>query len=160
MAVAVLTVIENGAETGRNCLTCKKIKPYSEFQKDIHGYMQKKARCRDCCNKTARERDYPNNKRSGMKNRPDKMKKYYGIDYDTVLRTFEHQHGLCANRGCGKEISLEVTGGKTRAMIDHSHKTGKFRALLCMMCNLTLGKIEADKNNILGLMEYLDKHNN
>jgi len=45
-----------------------------------------------------------------------------------------------------------------RAVIDHDHKTGKFRAVLCMNCNLTLGKIENEPNKALGLMEYLAKH--
>ena len=46
-----------------------------------------------------------------------------------------------------------------RLHLDHDHSTGMFRALLCTSCNIELGKVEADKNKILGLLEYLDKHN-
>jgi hypothetical protein len=154
----VLKVVANGEVTERECLSCKTVKPLSDFQKDIHGYLQKKARCRVCCNKKQREVDYPKNKRSGLKSRPDKMLKFYGVTYEHVVRTLDEQHGLCANRACGKPINLSAPNGLERAMIDHCHTTGKFRGMLCMMCNLTLGKIEADQNLILGLMEYMTKN--
>jgi hypothetical protein len=74
-----------------------------------------------------------------------------------VVSTFHDQHGLCANRACGRELILEGIG-KDRAMIDHCHNTGKFRALLCMQCNLMVGYVDKQKNILLGLIEYASKH--
>ncbi len=147
---------------GRVCLSCKEGKAWDSFPKDIHGYNQKSATCRDCRNAKGRQvyRDNPAVRRSGLKNRPDKLLRFYGITYEDVVRTLNSQHGLCANRGCGREISLDVSGPvKTRAVIDHCHNTGKFRALLCTSCNTILGTIESKRNLVVGLIEYALKFN-
>ena len=146
---------------GRVCLKCDEPKAWDQFAKDIHGYNKKTATCIPCRNAKGRE-VYMSNPavcRSGMASRPDKLMKQYGITYADVVRTFDAQHGRCANRACGKEISLEVKQGHNRAMIDHNHKTGKFRALLCCACNFSLGYIEKQGNILLGLQEYLTKYN-
>lgn len=160
MTNVVLTVVSDGEVTERICLSCKIIKPLSEFQKDVHGYLQKKARCRECCNKKWREVDYQKNKRGTIKERPDMLKILYGVTWEHVVKTLDSQLGLCANRACGKQISLGAgSGKKNRAVIDHCHVIGKFRELLCTSCNLELGKVETNKNLYLGFFEYLEKHN-
>lgn len=149
-------------EHGRNCLGCGEIKSWDEFANDVHGFNGKTATCKPC-RKIKHKAVYDNNpavRRSGLKNRPDKLKRDYGLEsWEQVVRILDSQHGRCANRACGKEISLDVMGvGGNRAVIDHNHKTGKFRALLCSPCNTKLGVLESDENLILGLIEYLDKH--
>jgi len=62
----------------------------------------------------------------------------------------------------GKEDGRAILNGPSRsgrAVIDHDHKTGTFRALLCSKCNLDLGMIESDEKRFSGLVEYLHKHN-
>lgn len=149
-------------ENGRVCVRCKKAKSWDEFSKDISGYNQKNCACKECRNTKSREiyKENPAVRRSGgIKVRQDVVKKKYGITYAHVVRTLEKQHGLCANRACGREISLEVRGTQSnRAVIDHNHKTGKFRALLCTSCNTSLGILETKKNIALGLMEYLSNY--
>ncbi len=155
----VLKLVHNGEVTGRECKVCKVMKPFSDFGKDVHGYMQKKAKCRDCDIKHQREVNYPKDLRGGSnKNRPDRMLRFYGVTYEHVVHILDEQHGMCANKACGKEISLTAPRGLGKAFIDHDHTTGKFRALLCMMCNLTLGKIENERHIVLGLMDYITKH--
>lgn len=149
-------------ENGRNCIKCKQSKSWDEFAKDIHGFNQKTATCKSCRSEKHRKayQDNPAVRRSGIKNRPDKLKRIYGITYADVLHTFDSQHGRCANHGCSRKISLEVKGSnKERAVIDHNHTTGKFRALLCTKCNLSLGIIESNPAIFIGLMDYLRKHN-
>lgn len=151
-------------EDGRICMTCEQPKSWDKFSKDVHGYNQKTATCSDCRNEKGREvyKTNPAVRRSGIKNRPDRLKKFYGITFADVVRTFDAQHGMCANHACGREITLETKsdnrGMKNKAMIDHNHTTRKFRALLCMQCNLTLGYLEKQENVILGLQDYLTKH--
>ena len=153
-------------EDGRVCVTCDQPKAWNKFHKDIHGYNQKTATCSDCRNVKGRKvyQENPAVRRSGNKNRPDKLMKFYGITFADVVRAYDEQHGRCANHACGTEITLETKsenrGMKNKAMIDHNHDTGKFRALLCMQCNFTLGYLEKQENIILGLQDYLTKHNN
>lgn len=87
------------------------------------------------------------------------FRRKYGITYADVLRAYDSQFGLCANHGCSREVSLNVRPGNGRAVVDHNHQTGKFRALLCMHCNTLLGTVENSLGKILGLMDYLNKHN-
>lgn len=42
--------------------------------------------------------------------------------------------------------------------IDHDHKTGKVRALLCHDCNTALGKFDDDPDLIQSAINYLNKH--
>ncbi len=146
-------------ESGRTCTACDQDKTWNEFSKDVHGFNQKTATCKSCRNLKHKEH-YKNNpkvRRSGMKNRPDKLKRLYGVTYEHVIQTLANQFGRCANRACGQEISVNVPLGFGRAVIDHDHKTGKFRALLCPGCNSLLGSIETKQNIIIGLHEYLMK---
>jgi hypothetical protein len=52
----------------------------------------------------------------------------------------ERQGGACI---CGKPA---MPDGET-LVLDHSHRTGKARAVLCIPCNLNLGRIEHGKTN-------------
>lgn len=148
-------------DNGRVCLRCDEGKSWDKFHKDVHGYNQKTATCIDCRNEKGREvyKENPAVRRSGMKNRPDKLKRLYGVTYTEIEQVLVKQNFKCANRACGKHINLEVSGTKkNRAVIDHDHATGKFRALLCIPCNSALGLIETKEDVLLGLMEYKTKH--
>ena len=66
--------------------------------------------------------------------RNSRLKKKYGItetDYQNLLRK---QNGNCA-----------ICGGKNKSRrlhVDHDHKTGKVRGLLCLRCNGSLSWVE------------------
>lgn len=149
------------SEDGRNCLSCKQMKPWNAFHTDVHGFNGRTARCRDCRNETFREafRTNPNVRRGTLRDRPDRLKRFYGLTWEQVVTTLDAQNGLCANNTCGKKISLDTHGvGGNRAVIDHNHETGQFRALLCNSCNTILGTLETKEEIIIGLMEYKTKH--
>lgn len=152
----VLQVVKDGVPTARECLTCKDMKALTEFPNDVHGWMQKKSSCKECRNKRQREVEYPKNKKIGYRNRPDVLKKRYGLTLAQIEHALVQQTGLCANPGCKCEISLTGAINKNKAVIDHCHRTGMFRALLCVSCNLDLGKIEGNRTKVLGLFNYLD----
>lgn len=141
------------------CAGCGVEKSYSEFTKrrfkKKSGVGYSHGRCKECSNKEDRLR-YKLNKRKSAKSINYKNK--YGITLDEAQLMLNDQMGLCANRGCGKELSLNVGLGLSRsACLDHCHETGKIRAFLCMRCNTTLGMLE-NKNVVLGLTEYLKKY--
>lgn len=73
-------------------------------------------------------------------------------DYNEKLKD---QDGRCANRGC----RTEVPGGMGSFHVDHDHVTGKIRQLLCHKCNTVLGLVDEKINSLLGLVEYLQEHN-
>jgi len=62
----------------------------------------------------------------------------YGISIDVYDRMLAGQNGLC--RICGKP---ETNAGFSLA-VDHCHKTGTIRGLLCCRCNHVLGLMGDD----------------
>ena len=148
----------------KQCKVCEAVKPTSEFPLRGNGHrLHTCARCyNDMENLKARVRIRENDEYRARKLaavRRNLVKRLYGVTVEHVENVLTMQHGRCANRACGCEISftaLKATG--KRAVIDHCHKTGKFRALLCDGCNLLLGRMEKSENIVLGLQEYVQKH--
>lgn len=79
--------------------------------------------------------------------------KKYGLTVDDFIALHKAQEGMCGNEGC--TIKLGLTDSNTQ--VDHCHRTGKIRALLCPGCNTALGMIKDDFDRALGLYEYLKK---
>lgn len=69
-------------------------------------------------------------------------------DYDLKL---EEQKGVCAI--CGGLCK----SGK-RLAVDHDHKTGNIRDLLCGNCNGGLGKFQDNPELLIKAADYLRKH--
>lgn len=112
------------------CNTCNKKKERVEFLENRlkrHSY-----ECREC----SRNRAW----RRGLKN--------YNITEEEYNAMLKEQNGVCAI--CGKE---DVRG--KRLSIDHDHKTGKVRGLLCGNCNLGLGALGDEVIIIEKSLKYL-----
>lgn len=62
------------------------------------------------------------------------LKQLYGVTLEQYDKMFEQQDGKCA-------ICNQSELGY-RLCIDHDHKTGRVRGLLCHGCNLSLGHLE------------------
>jgi hypothetical protein len=73
----------------------------------------------------------------------------FGITIDVYEGMFKRQSGACAV--CKKQN----LNGK-RLAVDHDHKTGIVRALLCDVCNTTLGKIGEDFQILNAMYDYLE----
>jgi hypothetical protein len=80
--------------------------------------------------------------------------KYYdgtAFVYTHYEEAFKLQNERCANKSCNKH-QLELTNSLS---VDHDHKTGLFRGLLCGNCNTLLGLMEDNFKTVEGLREYL-----
>jgi hypothetical protein len=66
---------------------------------------------------------------------------------------FEEQKGLCAI--CQKPPSGN-TAVNGRMCVDHDHKTGKVRKLLCFNCNTAIGKLNDDPELFKRAINYLE----
>ena len=76
------------------------------------------------------------------------LKTNYGLTEDDVQAMAQRQHGRCL--GCQKELPRNF-------VVDHDHKTGVVRGLLCRQCNLILGLLQEDKGTLTRLRLYLDR---
>jgi hypothetical protein len=84
-----------------------------------------------------------------------KLKERYNITLNQYNEMFQKQNGKCAI--CGNEESALHNYSKKvqKLAVDHCHKTGKIRALLCRDCNRGLGKFREDILILNNAIEYL-----
>lgn len=74
------------------------------------------------------------------------LKYYYNISLEDYNKLLKDQNYKCAI--CEKEKDLHI---------DHCHKTGKIRGLLCSICNRALGIFGDDEEGISKVLRYLKK---
>lgn len=105
----------------RKCRTCKQELPIENFKTYIDKRVDKtyvKTDCHTCHKHICRTRHY---------------KERYDISLEQYDELAKKQNGKC--KICG------TTDPKSagRFVVDHNHKTGKVRGLLCQPCNAMLG---------------------
>jgi hypothetical protein len=80
------------------------------------------------------------------------LRSRYGIDHDEYEAMYDAQDGRCAI--CrGKRPGA----GKAYFCIDHDHRTGEVRGLLCWDCNVALGKFKDDPALLMKAAAYIER---
>jgi hypothetical protein len=135
------------------CNECKITKPINEFRiknrVGIIPYMY--IICKDCDNK--RNRIYKIN---------NLYRKRYNTSREEVQNKLEEQRGGCEictsaiDLGERDESFRSIT--KSTAVIDHCHKTGKNRGLLCNNCNGAIGFFKDSPEICINAANYLKKY--
>ena len=119
----------------KRCPGCKKLKEDRDFPKDCRAKSGLGCYCKQC-----RQAYYKKNKsriRTWQTQNKDKFQESYlhgkyNMTVADKIKLFNEQDGRC--KFCNKPfINLSA------ACIDHNHRTGKVRWLLCRNCNLMLG---------------------
>lgn len=78
-----------------------------------------------------------------------------GITQEDYDRLWIEQNGQCANPACDFTAPLVMLDYRQGLQVDHDHKTGQVRRLLCSPCNRALGLVDDDPSLLAGLIEYL-----
>lgn len=124
----------------RICTRCHRTEKETEFA-------SKRYRCRECHRKEAVEYHRKRDKRAVKDKR---LRKIYGITIDQYDEMFKTQNGVCwiCHRP-PKKMPLHV---------DHDHKSGKVRGLLCHNCNYGIGRYFKDNiESLRRAVQYLEK---
>lgn len=139
----------------KKCAACLQQKPYDEFSADHRKSDGKRSRCKSCVKSDRRDnRDRDRISHSKWKEKhPEIYRGYkaavYSISASDYNRIFEAQDGKCAI--CGTHQSKL---SKSLA-IDHDHDTGVVRGLLCTKCNIAIGLMNDDCDNLTNAILYL-----
>lgn len=129
--VGILQYVENGRKRWR-CKECLKNKPKKQWENEETRISMKKY------------------------SKKSRLEKIYGLTISDWELMYEKQNKCCAI--CGKVLK-DVYGngiGKQSA-VDHDHKTGRIRGLLCRMpCNYVLGYLHDKVEIFKSCSVYLD----
>lgn len=119
------------------------MKPRSDFYL-CRGYLQPS--CKECIRRYNGTR-YPKIKKRILEG---KRVRLYGVTPENYETLFKEQNGLCA---------ICERPPKNRLLdVDHDHKTGKLRGLLCMNCNNGLGRFGDNPELLEKAAAYLQKY--
>lgn len=140
----------------KRCARCKEEKPLEDFTSLRASRDGKDYYCKPCANARYLEHrearlEY---QRKWTVRQPGYHRRYalrrkYGMTSDDFWRLVEDQEGRCT---CGRYLDF------TNTCVDHCHKTGKVRGLLCTPCNLALGHTGDDPKTLMSLASYVVWH--
>jgi len=134
----------------KKCIKCQQIKSNEEFynnkkSKDgLHSYCK-------VCNKFLKTLWANANPEKIKRIRRQQTLKGYGLsfqDYENKLKAQKHGCEICGTR-MQKNQHLSI---------DHNHKSGKVRGLLCRKCNSILGRVEGYLERVKTSIAYLEKY--
>ena len=117
----------------RLCILCRELKPLTAFHRAVGE--RRKARCAKCRSETRSDRGKRHGKpyrRTPAQARAGRLRRKYGITVEQYDQMMAEQENRCAM--CHQEAKQLV--------VDHCHRTGEVRALLCGPCNRRLGVYE------------------
>ena len=80
------------------------------------------------------------------------LRKYYDISLEDYKKILKKQNDRCAI--CERPSKYH----KKDFFVDHNHKTGKVRGLLCTKCNFALGQFDEDIKILNNAIKYLRKY--
>ena len=105
------------------------------------------------CKACTVERTTNYNRENSKSVRSQYLKRNYGLTFEEFDAMLSGQDNCCAI--CkGKE----TYGRHKRFTVDHNHKTGKIRGLLCNHCNTALGLVGDNIHTLKSMIEYLESH--
>ena len=111
---------------------------------DKHG-----TRCRLCVIQHQKERQASG--RMLKSQRKYILRKRFGISLEQYETMLQQQNGGCAI--CGASVGRK---DGWRLAVDHNHKTGKVRGLLCTNCNSGIGRFKDSAELLLKASSYLE----
>lgn len=134
------------------CIKCLIDKPEKEMVKDIGKKVGYRKICYNCQNK--RLKVYREKNRDRIKNNSYKynIKSRYNLSMNEYENMKKSQNNLCKIcNGKNKKTTRD------RLCIDHCHKTGKIRGLICDSCNNGIARFNEDISILKNAIKYLIK---
>lgn len=148
------------------CTKCEKEKITTSFRERPSLKCGYHSWCRDCENEANRKRVVKKVKEVVVKTdvqikEEEQLKKYkakermlkyrYSLTIDSYHSMYEEQNKSC--KICLKEYEL---GGWKGLYVDHCHRTGKVRGLLCPKCNTMIGVLNEDIELLRSMAKYIE----
>jgi hypothetical protein len=147
--------VPNARITGmRRCPRCKLVHPLTNYYKAkdrVSGY---RAYCKPCTKEIALAYHAENPDKRERSVKRANLKRWYGLTYEEYEELRRQQGDACAI--CRKAEAVVVNGAPRLLSVDHDHRTGQVRGLLCSNCNRAVGNLQDDPALCRAAAEYLE----
>lgn len=149
----------------KTCRKCDEVKPLGTgFYKVAKNGDKYENRCRICAIADSRRYREQNPERvqkwrresRGRQSAAERLR-LYGLTPARHAALLKKQGGVCAI--CGNPETRILRGTLTCLNVDHDHKTGRVRGLLCWACNMGLGRLGDSLERVRAAVSYLERHN-
>lgn len=131
------------------CTGCKTEKPLQEFWKNKSVADGLQAWCKPCWKAvTAKRRNGPKRESELRQRRNRHLVNKYGITIDDYEKKLLLQKGVCG-------ICFMRRSERHSLAVDHDHKTGEVRGILCENCNRGIGMFMHDLTLLENAITYL-----
>ena len=137
-----------------HCAKCDEIKPRTAFYNWKHTTKPRRP-CKSCISVDRRARYAAND--GDRASHAQVLREKYQLTPADYERMLVEQDGRCAV--CGKPETARGRGGAPRRLaVDHDHRTGEVRELLCHRCNLVTWAVEGNPSLLDKIRRYLERH--
>lgn len=142
------------AAGGKYCRKCKLIVPIEPDSGDVRAKNRRNRLCGPCRREymrawtAQRTADLIETRRRWL------LKKLYGITLEQYDEMLKRQGGGCAI--CRATTEDWRANGSRSLPVDHDHKTGKVRGVLCGKCNKGIGLFRDDPTLLQAAVAYLN----
>lgn len=138
----------------KKCSECKKFKPYIEFNKLSNTWNGLQRRCKDCSSLVINDHNSKNKNKRKEVLLKSRLKRKYKTTIDEFKKMYYTQNNTCS---ICKLVFDDIYD--SRVCVDHDHRTGKIRGLLCNKCNSAIGFLNEDVETLNRAIEYLKRSN-
>lgn len=128
----------------KQCKLCSRTRKLQYFPKSKASYTGYYSYCYECKREINRQQDIKRYDKRKEYSKVAYIKRTYNISYEDYQEMFRLHNGCCA-----------ICNSSGKLAIDHCHKTGKIRGLLCHNCNRGLGMFADDKLRLKKAINYL-----
>ena len=130
------------AAAQKHCGRCGRLKSFEDFPRNRNSRDGRHCYCKECHNAQVRESKL----RLHGNSRHYHLSQKYGIGEERVRQLIEDQGGAC-----------KICRERPADQVDHDHRTGRVRGILCGGCNAGLGQFGEDVDVIRRAIAYLER---
>ncbi len=133
----------------KQCSKCKEVKSLESFHRDERNKDKKRSNCKACDQQASKVWKEKNKTHIAEYNSHYKREYTYGLSKQAYLELLEAQDNKCAI--CNTDQSKL----SRKLVVDHCHASNKVRGLLCSHCNVGIGMLKENEDNLMAAIQYL-----
>lgn len=138
----------------KTCISCKQELPLESFTKMTKAKDGKHPYCRSCNSQKSLAWQKTNPERNRALRAKSALRTRNGLEQDEYQSLLIQQGKGCAI--CGIRDPGHARRSR-RFDVDHCHRTGRIRGLLCQACNMGMGQFGDDPARLRRAAEYLEQ---